>query len=411
MINVNTLLSTFTEKGTLLKWLQKLEKALANSTLETVTVTQNDDQAIFNFNFTDNTSISTPPITLPRGADGAAGVDGTDGVSIQEFADGSPQVNGEYTFTPIEVTFTNGNKQTFTVSAKNGTNGTDGRSVTTFASGTPTTDPDQPNMTVTPVTAVYSDGSSPSNFNVYAKDGKDGTNGSSSTIYQITTPPATDGKVNMVGTTPAVSAVPVQVNDFVIYTKRVSATAYKTYLDRIVTVNNPMQVTVALQPIELTGASGANGNGIVTAHTLSHTTVGDEEVTTVELVTDDGTNPQIEIHAINGKDGGAITYLHHIGVYKNYQSTNSYYFNIILRTQDNTPINNKTLLLNALTTIQGSYTIPVSGTIFLASKGVIRGIRANSNDISIQYFLESDPLSPLTTTDALQFVSIVDVVE
>ena len=36
MINLQTLLSTFDEKGTLLKWLKKVEAALANASLETV---------------------------------------------------------------------------------------------------------------------------------------------------------------------------------------------------------------------------------------------------------------------------------------------------------------------------------------------------------------------------------------
>lgn len=52
-----------------------------------------------------------------------------------------------------------------------------------------------------------------------------------------------------------------------------------------------------------TGETGARGNGIISAHSISHTTVDDEEVTTVELVTDDTPYPQFEVHAKNGTQG------------------------------------------------------------------------------------------------------------
>lgn len=48
------------------------------------------------------------------------GDQGEQGVGIQEVADGVPEVNGEYTFTPVEFTLTNGNKQTINITAKNG---------------------------------------------------------------------------------------------------------------------------------------------------------------------------------------------------------------------------------------------------------------------------------------------------
>ena len=71
MINLQTLLSTFDKKGTLLKWLKKLEAALTNATLETVEVVEVDATHIkMKFVFADGTSIVSPSITLPRGETG-----------------------------------------------------------------------------------------------------------------------------------------------------------------------------------------------------------------------------------------------------------------------------------------------------------------------------------------------------
>lgn len=71
MINLQTLLSTFDKKGTLLKWLKKLEAALENATLESVEVVEVDATHIkMKFVFADGTSIVSPSITLPRGENG-----------------------------------------------------------------------------------------------------------------------------------------------------------------------------------------------------------------------------------------------------------------------------------------------------------------------------------------------------
>ena len=73
MINLQTLLSTFDKKGTLLKWLKKLEAALENATLESVEVVEVDATHIkMKFVFADGTSIVSPSITLPRGETGAS---------------------------------------------------------------------------------------------------------------------------------------------------------------------------------------------------------------------------------------------------------------------------------------------------------------------------------------------------
>ena len=80
MINLQTLLSTFDKKGTLLKWLKKLEAALTNATLETVEVVEVDSTHIkMKFVFADGTSIVSPSITLPRGPQGVQGETGEQG--------------------------------------------------------------------------------------------------------------------------------------------------------------------------------------------------------------------------------------------------------------------------------------------------------------------------------------------
>lgn len=80
MINLQTLLSAFDEKGTLLKWLKKVETALTNATLESVQVVVVDETHIkMKFVFADGTFVESPSITLPRGETGAKGDKGDKG--------------------------------------------------------------------------------------------------------------------------------------------------------------------------------------------------------------------------------------------------------------------------------------------------------------------------------------------
>ena len=117
MINIETLLSTFDKQGTLLKWLQKLEAAMSGATLTSVTVnTLSATEITLTFNFADETSITSPTITLPRGEQGEQGEQGepgTDGVtpSITAAATvddnvGTPEVSVSKSGTDEAPTFT-----------------------------------------------------------------------------------------------------------------------------------------------------------------------------------------------------------------------------------------------------------------------------------------------------------------
>lgn len=85
MINYDTILSAFDDKDTLLKWLQKVEKALTDSTLTSVDCVNVDDSHIkFTFNFADGSTIDTPDVYVKPGVDGK---DGTDGVGFNTLSE------------------------------------------------------------------------------------------------------------------------------------------------------------------------------------------------------------------------------------------------------------------------------------------------------------------------------------
>lgn len=85
MINYETILSAFDDKETLLKWLQKVEKALTDSTLTSVDCVNVDDSHIkFIFNFADGSTIDTPNVYVKPGVDGK---DGTDGVGFDTLSE------------------------------------------------------------------------------------------------------------------------------------------------------------------------------------------------------------------------------------------------------------------------------------------------------------------------------------
>lgn len=65
MINRESIVSAFNERGTLLKWLKKVEKALRDSVLNSVEVRDaGDGLSEFAFIFDDGSEIVTPPVNL-----------------------------------------------------------------------------------------------------------------------------------------------------------------------------------------------------------------------------------------------------------------------------------------------------------------------------------------------------------
>lgn len=71
MININTILSTFDERGTLLKWLKITNNALKNASLKSVEAVQPTATTLqLKFIFADDSSLLSPPITLPKGEAG-----------------------------------------------------------------------------------------------------------------------------------------------------------------------------------------------------------------------------------------------------------------------------------------------------------------------------------------------------
>ena len=88
MININTIISSFDEEGTLLKWLKKVEDALKNASLKTVETVTNDDTSFqLKFVFDDDTFLLSPSITIPKGGSITAEsvnavIEGSDYISV-----------------------------------------------------------------------------------------------------------------------------------------------------------------------------------------------------------------------------------------------------------------------------------------------------------------------------------------
>lgn len=80
MINYETLLSSYDNKLTLMKWLQKVEAALLNASLSSVSISQpTSDTAVLTFVFADGSTLASPTLSLPAGPQGPQGVQGPQG--------------------------------------------------------------------------------------------------------------------------------------------------------------------------------------------------------------------------------------------------------------------------------------------------------------------------------------------
>lgn len=73
MILKDTILSTVTDRITLLRWLKQVEKALQADTLEDISITQiSDTEVKIRLTFADKQFVESPVLTLPRGPQGIA---------------------------------------------------------------------------------------------------------------------------------------------------------------------------------------------------------------------------------------------------------------------------------------------------------------------------------------------------
>lgn len=127
MINYDSILSAFDGKPTLLQWLKLIKKALDESVLKDITVSQDGTSTVFTFNFEDGTSISTPAVTLPKGDTGAKGDKGEQGVSVTGVDEVSNEVVGGQTLTTLRFNFSNGTNNEVVVHAENGKNASGGK--------------------------------------------------------------------------------------------------------------------------------------------------------------------------------------------------------------------------------------------------------------------------------------------
>lgn len=95
MILKDTILSAFNDRGTLLKWLKKVETALHDSILTDISIDQiSETQVKFKFTFENGDFVESPVVTLPRGEKGDTGNAGMDGeaatITIGSVATGAP---------------------------------------------------------------------------------------------------------------------------------------------------------------------------------------------------------------------------------------------------------------------------------------------------------------------------------
>ena len=169
MINYDSILRAFDGKPPLLQWLKMVKKALDESILKNVDITQNGEKVVCSFNFEDGTSISTPEVTLPKGDKGDKG---ENGVSVVSFTFDSYQVLANNTETTYKMTLSNGTETNFVIFAKNGkdgSNGNDGVSITGIDTVSNEVVGDE---TITTLRAHYSNDTT-DDFVVAAKNGKD----------------------------------------------------------------------------------------------------------------------------------------------------------------------------------------------------------------------------------------------
>lgn len=321
MINWQSIISVFNEKGTLLQWLKKVEVALKTSVLQSVSVTTSAGAAVFSFNFADGTKIDTPPVNLPRGPEGVPGI------SIKTIKAGESYEDNEYTVTPITITYSDNTTEKLTIKAQRGEYAAQGlpgngiadiKTVDSYQQGeevitvieVETTNGDNPRFEIraqnpvgeTLYTHIVSVGNIPSfshtvylainNTNEEPISDLSGvmdalnlilkpTQGYNTKSYPIASSDGTAGVI-YIGEN---GALIVNINGITF-----SLSTLATYND---TVSKLIQ-------------AGKNGNGIVTIHTVQHYEEDGETINVIEVVTDDE-NLTFEVHAANGAAGRGVT--------------------------------------------------------------------------------------------------------
>ena len=110
MILKETILSAFTERGTLLKWLKKVEAALNSAVLTDISLEQvSTTQVKLKFTFENGDFVESPVLTLPRGekgetgATGPIGPRGPEGPQGPEGPAGKDGLDGEGIAATIEI--------------------------------------------------------------------------------------------------------------------------------------------------------------------------------------------------------------------------------------------------------------------------------------------------------------------
>lgn len=95
---INTIISSFDEEGTLLKWLKKVEDAFKNASLKTVEIVTIDDTSYqLKFVFADDTFLLSPTIRCAQGPQGPAGKDATiTAESVNAVIEGSDYISVDF---------------------------------------------------------------------------------------------------------------------------------------------------------------------------------------------------------------------------------------------------------------------------------------------------------------------------
>lgn len=104
MILKDTILSTVTDRITLLRWLKQVEKALQADTLEDISLTQiSDTEVKIRLTFADKQFVESPVLTMPRGPQGVKGDTGATGPQGPQGVPGKDGRDGQGIAATVDV--------------------------------------------------------------------------------------------------------------------------------------------------------------------------------------------------------------------------------------------------------------------------------------------------------------------